>query len=92
MVVSYRINRNAELLKSVKLFKLVMLGDPTKTVKHVDNMDPRGVVRHLPNCAHRPCYGTAATYSWGDTSLIDWVIKGNHSEYWETCAVDFQCI
>ena len=44
-------------------------------VKPVDNADPGD----LPDCVHRSCYGTADTYSWGDTSLIDWVIKtGNY--------------
>ena len=84
-------HRHADHLKTVQLLEL-MLGDQANIVKHVDNMDPRGVVRHLPNCVHRPCYGTAATYSWWDTSLIDWAINGNHSESWETWAVDVQRI
>ena len=46
-------------------------------VKPVDNTDPRD----LPDCVHRPFYGTADTYSWGDTSLIDWVIKTSNYKF-----------
>ena len=87
-------------MQSAKLLKLAILVDIVKQVvsvtparrvnsanivKPVDNTDPRD----LPDCVHRPCYGTADTYSWGDTNLIDWVIKTGNYKFCETWLVDF---
>ena len=88
-------HKNAERLKSVKLLKLVLLVDivkqvisvtPVRRANSANIVKPvgtrtQGGVRHLPDCVHRPCYGTADTYSWGDTSLIERVIKTSNYKF-----------
>ena len=83
-------HRHADHLKTVQLLEL-MLGDQANIVKHVDNMDPRGWCDICRIVCTDLVMGRD-TYSWWDTSLIDWVINGNHSESWETWAVDVQRI
>ena len=84
-------HKHADHLKTVQLLEL-MLGDQANIVKHVDNMDPMGGGATSAELCAPTLLWDAATYSWWDTSLIDWVINGNHSESWETWAVDVQRI
>ena len=67
-----------DIVKQVIRVTPVIHVNSANIVKPVDTRDPREGCSILPDCVHRPCNGTADTYSWGGTSLIDWVIKGSN--------------